>query len=312
MHDVETMAWTSERPWHGLGTEVAGNLSAEEMMKAAGLDWEVALHQNFTQINGEMVALSEMSLVRETDSKVFCSVGEDWHPVQNKTAFDFFHDFVEEGKMTMETAGALGGGRRVWALAKVGEDFTVFGGDKVESYLLFTNPHIYGQSIDVRFTPVRVVCHNTITAALNVKTGNIAKSSHRVAFDPETVKKTLGMAHKKMEVYKETAEFLGSKLYTQEDVEAFFNEVFPVISTKTEKKKERSINAGYAMAALTHQPGMEFAPGSWWQAVNAVTYVTDHMMGRSDENRVASMWYGSAGNKKAQAFDLAKDFANKS
>lgn len=69
----------------------------------------------------------------------------------------------------MHTAGSLKGGQQVWALAKIKESFDVFGDDTVESYLLFSNPHQYGKSINVRFTPVRVVCNNTLTMSLESK-----------------------------------------------------------------------------------------------------------------------------------------------
>jgi phage/plasmid-like protein (TIGR03299 family) len=311
MHNVETMAWTSERPWHGLGVEVSNDLTAEQMLKAAQLDWTVSTHPIFTQIGDQKLGLKEMALVRDTDNSILDIVGSDWEPNQNQTAFEFFKEFVDTGDMTMETAGSLQDGRLVWGLAKVKESFELFGGDKVESYLLFSNPHKYGWSIDVRFTPVRVVCNNTLTLALSGTSGNVSKQSHRNAFNKETALKTLGIASKKMAAYKETAEFLGSKLFDVETVTAFFDEIFPVISTKKEAKKEHSLNADYAQAALIHQPGVEFAPGSWWQAVNAVTYVTDHMMGRTDENRVSSMWFGSAKDKKVAAFNLAKDYANR-
>src|ERR1700722_8371175 len=171
MHNVETMAWTSERPWHGLGVEVSNDLTAEQLIKAAQLDWTVSTHPIFTQIGDQKLGLKEMALVRDTDNSVLDIVGSDWEPNQNQTAFEFFKEFVDAGDMTMETAGSLQDGRLVWGLAKVKESFELFGGDKVESYLLFSNPHKYGWSIDVRFTPVRVVCNNTLTLALNGKAG---------------------------------------------------------------------------------------------------------------------------------------------
>ena len=96
-----------------------------------------------------------------------------WKPVQNQQAFEFFDRFVRAGEMTMEVAGALSGGRRVFALARLKDGFhlTRAKEDVTESYLLFTNPHIYGQSVDIRFTPVRVVCHNTLTLALGQEGG---------------------------------------------------------------------------------------------------------------------------------------------
>ena len=217
--------------------------------------------------------------------------------------------------MKMETAGSLQNGKIVWVLAKVGNGFTLFGGDKVESYLLFTNPHKYGMSIDVRFTSIRVVCNNTLTMALNGKANNVFKASHRVEITNEAIQETLGIVETKMEQYKENVEFLGSKRYSQEAIADYFDEVFPLVLTVKDRKREAkkvSKSAGLALQALTHQPGLEFAPGSWWQGLNAVTYVTDHLMGRSDDARVHNSWYGQTKDLKLKAMKLALEYAKNS
>ncbi len=313
MHNVETMAWTSEKPWHSLGFEVAGNLSAHEMMVASKTDWEVKKYRLFDE-NGLEVSKNQV-LRRTSDMKQLDVVGDDWEPLQNEKAFDFFREFIDAGNMTMETAGALREGQYVWALAKVNKSFTLFGGDKTESYLLFTNTHKYGLSIDVRFTPIRVVCNNTLTMALNSKgnkSDNAFKSSHRGIFNENAAKKTMKIANEKFEQYEETAQFLGSKGYTDETVSQYFNEIFPIQSVKeddSKKQKKISKNAALAFDALENQPGADFSKGSWWQALNAVTYVTDHLLGRTDEARLENMWYGPVKDKKLKALNLAFDMA---
>ena len=312
-HEVETMAWTNETPWHSLGFQVAGNLTPHEMMVASKTDWEVKKYRLFDEDGREVT--DNQVLRRTSDMRQLDVVGDDWKPLQNSDAFDFFNKFIDLGEMTMETAGSLRGGQYVWALAKVGKSFTLFGGDKVESYLLFTNTHKYGKSIDVRFTPTRVVCNNTLTMALGGKGDNAFKSSHRVVFNAEEAMKVMKIADNKLETYEEAASFLGSKLYTIETVKEFLNQVFPVQIVKEDskrKQKEMSKNGDLALKALEFQPGTEFAPGSWWQAINAITYVTDHMMGRSDDARVENMWYGPVKDKKLTAFSLALDMAKKS
>lgn len=311
-HEVETMAWTNEKPWHGLGFEVSNKLTALQMMKASKTDWTVSKAPLFAKIQDQNIMLPEMALVRDSDQSILDIVGEDWTPTQNETAFDFFREFVEQGKMTMETAGSLKKGKMVWVLAKVGNNFELFDGDKVESYLLFSNPHQYGMSIDVRFTSVRVVCNNTITMALNAKANKVFKASHRAALDLSVVKETLGIVEKKMVEYKANATFLGSTEYTDESVLEYFNEIFPrPPSVKEDKAEKISKNAKNAVLALTHQPGVEFAKNSWWQAYNAISYVTDHMMGREDDTRVYNMWYGQTKDLKLKAFAKAMDYASK-
>ena len=299
------MAFVGDRKaiWHRLGTELPVGVTPAEMQKAAGLDWTVEKKKLIIDGVGELN--EKRALVRSSDNKVLDVVGRDWQPVQNDTAFEFFNEFCEAGNMQMSTAGSLDGGKRVWALAKVAEDFTVFGDDKVESYLLFSNPHKFGACVDVRFTPIRVVCNNTLTLSLNTNSSNFAKVNHRTEFDPEAVKQVLGLASKQMNEYKETAEFLGSKQVTDEQFKRFLDKVFG--ESKVEDKLSRTGQMAYE--AFETQPGAEFARGSWWQAFNAATYVIDHKVGRNDSNRLNSAWFGINRTKKIKAVETALEMA---
>ena len=310
-HLVETMAYAGKTPWHGLGKEVPADLSPAQMLEAAGLDWSVDKIQTFANIQGQQVYTGKDALVRSSDGRILDVVSQDWNPLQNEEAFEFFNDFVCSGDMAMHTAGSLRNGQIVWALAKVNESFEVFGGDQVDSYLLFTLPHKFGQSIDVRFTPIRVVCNNTLTLSLSSKEDNMVKVSHRRQFDGDQVKQMLGVASDKLAQYKEMANFLGSKKYKTESVKEYFNRIFPVNAygrsknEETKQKKEMSQSATLAMQALHQQPGASFAEGSWWSAFNAVTYLTDHVIGRTQEGRLISAWYGPNKGLKVKALETA-------
>lgn len=301
-----SMAYAGETPWHGLGTEVPADVTPNQMLKAAGLDWKVTPVPAFAEIGGKQVAVGHSALVRDIDNKILDVITDDWVPNQNETAFEFFNDFVAAGEMEMHTAGSLRDGQLVWALAKVKDAFELFNGDTVESYLLFTNPHKYGWSIDVRFTPIRVVCNNTLTLSLNTQSSKIVKVSHRREFDGDVVKETLGVAKEKLAKYKEMAAYLGSKRFNDENIVDYFKRVFPVSGAK----KEISKNAEIALEVMDQQPGAEFAEGTWWQAYNCVTFMTDHMIGRSTDNRLTSAWYGANKNLKIKALDTAIQFAD--
>ena len=200
-HEVETMAYAGALPWHGLGVPVSNDLTPAQMQQKAGLDWEVEKVDAYINVGGEQVPTGQQALIRTSDNTILTNVGENWNPVQNSEAFNFFSDYVMAGDMEMHTAGALKNGQIVWALAKVKESFDVFGKeDQVDSYMLFSNPHQYGKAIDVRFTPIRVVCNNTLTLSLSQKADKSVKVGHRSVFNPEMVKEQLGIAHEKFEV----------------------------------------------------------------------------------------------------------------
>jgi len=311
-HLVETMAYAGETPWHGLGTKVPADLSPAQMLEKAGLDWTVEKIPAFADINGKQVNVGWSALTRSSDDSILGVVSNDWNPVQNSEAFEFFDEYCRAGDMEMHTAGSLKDGQIVWALAKVKESFELFKGDQVDSYLLFTNPHRFGQCIDVRFTPIRVVCNNTLTLSLNQKADRVVKKNHRSAFDAATVKETLGIATEKLAKYKEMAAFLGSKKFNHESVTDYFNRIFPVIAYNKEKgpqRKELSKSATRALEVLHTQPGATFAEGSWWQAFNAVTYLTDHEIGRSADTRLQSAWFGANKNLKIKALETAVEMA---
>lgn len=301
------IAYAGETPWHGLGTKVPADLSPEQMLQAARLDWNVNKVPAFANVGGKQVPVGWSALVRSSDEKILGVTSDDWNPCQNADAFEFFNDFVAAGDMEMHTAGSLKDGKIVWALAKVKESFELFNGDQVDSYLLFTNPHQYGQSIDVRFTPIRVVCNNTLTLSLNQKANQMVKVSHRREFNGDEVKEMLGVAKEKLATYKEMAAYLGSKRYTNESLSDYFKRVFPV--TTGNKDKEMSRNAKIALDVMEQQPGANFAEGSWWQAFNAVTFMTDHVVGRSADTRLQSAWFGYNKNLKTKALETAVEMA---
>jgi phage/plasmid-like protein (TIGR03299 family) len=307
------MAYTGDVPWHGLGVKVSNDLTPTQMLKAAGLDWTVDPVELFAEVGSKRLPTGHRALVRSSDQRVIEVITDDWNPVQNEAAFEFFNDFVAHGDMSMETAGSLKDGKIVWALAKVKESFDLFGGkDRVDAYLHFTNPHQYGQSIDVRFTPIRVVCNNTLTLSLNSKSKNMVKVSHRREFDADQVKEALGIAKQKLAKYKEMAEFLSQKQYSNENVVDYFKRIFPVLTTKEESKKVLSNSAerGLEIVKFDSQPGAEYGKGTWWEVFNATTYMIDHEIGRSVDARLTSAWYGANKNLKTKALETAVEMAN--
>ena len=313
-HEVETMAYAGQVPWHGLGVPVSNDLTPVQMMDKAELNWKVREVESFIEFDGKRMPTGQKSLVRETDGKILTNVGENWNPVQNETAFDFFHEYVMAGDMEMHTAGSLKGGQMVWALAKVKDSFEILGGDRIDSYLLFSNPHQYGKAIDIRFTPIRVVCNNTLSLSLDSKKDNSVKMGHRVEFDASQVKRALGIAKDKMETYSDMATFLASKRFTQDSYIEYLNAVFPRTADKRVQGKGLSVdtlsrNAKIAYDVLETQPGAKYGEGSWWQAFNSVTFITDHVQGRNSDNRLYSSWFGGNQVRKRDALKSAIEYA---
>lgn len=333
-HMVETMAYANETPWHGLGVQVDPNLSADDMLIKAGLDWTVSKRPMFaaralkdgTITDAAIIKVPQHNaLVRDQDEKLLDVVGNNYVPVQNKQAMQFFKDFTEAGQMTLETAGSLDGGRQVWVLANLGSSFKLAGGDEVKGYLLLSQPHIYGKALNIMFTPIRVVCNNTLTIALREgKTNDRLRLPHVREFDAQVqadAKTTLGLSSAIMTEFHETAHMLSEAKADEGQVTRYLAALFqPQLLEGTHPVRESNVISLDAHSrSLTelhnvvgYQPGATMASSkdTWWGAFNAVTYYTDHVMGRDREKALTNAWFGSRANLKRRALQLAKDFAH--
>lgn len=308
-HMMETMAYAGETPWHGLGVQVENDLSVEEMVAAAGIDWTVSKHPTFYRVGDTEIETGKFALIRDTDNKFLSNVSDGWEPCQNVDAFSIFEEFVERSELEMHTAGSLKDGRVVWGLAKMKEQFALFNDDVTEQYLLLVNPHTFGNGIHVRSTPIRVVCNNTLSFALGKASEVQSTQNHRTVFDAERMKEAIGIAQDKLKKYEEMAIFLSSKRYNDQSFRNFLQQIFPNHTMKEDKKEDLSRNAQRAYDVVEEQPGAEFGKGTWWQAFNSVSYLTDHELGRNQDTRLQSAWFGVNKDRKNRALELAVEMA---
>ena len=312
--DIETMAWTGQKPWHGLGHEVGKDITPEQMVVAAELDWNVSKTPFQNPVTKES-SENYFVLVRDSDGKELSPCGHQYVPVQNRQALGFFKKFTESGDMTLETAGSLDGGRRIFVLAKTSESFSIKGKDKVDSYLLCYHPHIWGQSLKILWTPIRVVCSNTLTMALDEKGTSEFRMPHVREFDAGVqfqAEKALGLAHNRMATFKEQAETLASKEFTDKELWKYWIMLFqPSLKNESNPTPEMF---GRTLTLLNEQllhtqPGNTVAKNTWWQALNAVTFYLDHYSGRDRDATMTSVWLGQKAALKRRALESAVKFA---
>lgn len=320
---VETMAWKGEVPWHGLGFEVKHDASPQQMLKAAKIDWSVSKQPLFVKRGDKYVEYpGKMELKRDSDDKTLTMVGKNWKPVQNDAMMEFFAKFVKAGKMKMETAGSLWGGRYIWALARMQADFAIDPKKKdvVQNYLLLMSPHVHGKAMIAQWTGIRVVCWNTLSMALgnNLKGGkNAFRMPHTVEFDDDVKEKAavaLNLAKTQAEQFKDAAQLLAKKKAKDEQVLEYFCEVMkfdPKAKDAPKLKKTGEVRLPNMVqkfeSALLTAPGQQLstAKGTWWGALNAVTAVIDHQNGRGADTALKNAWVGHTAGLKRRALDLA-------
>ena len=160
--NVETMFYTREKPWHGLGTMVAEAPNSKDALRLAGLNWKVLQEPVYTE-NKELIQGYKVN-VRDTDRKVLGVVTDRYKVIQNEEAFAFTDTLLGKG-VRYETAGSLQEGRRVWMLARLPSEF-IIGGERISPYMVFSNTHDGSGAVKTALTPIRVVCNNTLNLAL--------------------------------------------------------------------------------------------------------------------------------------------------
>ena len=163
------MAYTGDKPWHGLGTSVANAMTSAEAIGLAGLDWGVVKQPVYfaNDISKYKRIENKFATVRVDTMDPLGIVGNVYRPLQNKEAFSFFDAIVGDKLAMYHTAGALGKGERIWLLAKLPGECWITPKDNIEKFLLLTNSHDGYSSVEFMVTPIRVVCQNTLNMAFS-------------------------------------------------------------------------------------------------------------------------------------------------
>ena len=310
-HLIDTMAYTGQTPWHGLGILLPKQQSLDIWLQAAGMDWTI--EQSDVMFN---VASDALHIRPYADSKVLYRsdtleplsvVSQRYKVVQPHEVLHFYQDLVEVGGFELETAGSLKGGRKLWALAKTGQDIKLNGGDAVKSYLLLATSCDGTLCTTAQFTSLRVVCNNTLQMALNDKMGAI-KVPHSTQFNPASVKEALGLGMSNWDLFQSSIKDLSRRPVSPVEAVRFFSDLLNeqegdndniVLSRPAQKLHELYMGAGM---------GSELASSrnTAWGLVNAVTeYVDHHRRARSQDHRLDSAWFGQGAQLKAQALNQA-------
>lgn len=309
-----SMFYVQEVPWHGLGTKLDKPATAQEAIQAAGLDWPV-IKLPLTAGSKHIPVPDKYAVVRKTSNIVSKSdpvlgvVGKDYTPLQNRDAFRFFDPIVGEKAAIYHTAGALGLGERIWVLAKLPGHIRVVGDDISEKYLLLSNSHDGKSSVQIKFTPVRVVCQNTLTLALGDGAGLKVAHFSGIHEKLQQAHKMLGLINDRFNAVEETFKAMSRvKMDTNRLIE-YLAAVYPD-SKEPDKmelvKRDRSWSEYFFSEGRGNR--LDGVVGTLWAAFNGVTEWNDHKKSRLGENqRLASSWFGAGANVKSKAFAVAEE-----
>jgi len=309
-HEIENMFYMNETPWHRLGTRVIEIPTADEAIVAAGLNWKVETKPLY-MADGTQVP--NKAVVRDSDNSVLGVVGANYQPLQNKDAFNFFNPFVESGLATFETAGSLRQGKRVWILAKINKDpMTIVSNDIVEKYVLLAHGHDGLMSVRVGFTPIRVVCANTLAMSVNNEGSSLLRVKHtkNLQDNLDKVAQIMNLANQKFEATAEQYRFLASREFNAKDLEKYVKLVF--VGPKYEQMEAEGKNPARDVLPKVIQlfengrgNSMLGVRGTVWAAYNAVNEYLGYERGADEQARLDKMWFGDSANLNKKALDVA-------
>ena len=318
-----------QKPWHGLGQIVENYPNSKEALEFAGLNYKVEKRELFTvnktNNNADIKVPEYFTTVRTDTQAVLGVVGKQYEVVQNKDAFSFFDAIVQGEGIQYETAGALGKGERIFITAKLPKYITVGREDLIEQYLFLTTSHDGSGSITAAFTPIRIVCNNTLNAALKNKSNSI-KVRHT-----NNAKERLEQAHQLMGITNTLSTQLENIFNHWSKVRITDKEVYKLIQLALIPNKEvlhniqrgredelstyflNTCNHAYEYALGNETQQLETTRGTLFGAYNGVTGYFQNVRNYKDEEaKMKSLLLGGTGQARTQtAFNLCAAYASK-
>jgi phage/plasmid-like protein (TIGR03299 family) len=257
-------------------------MTSEEAIQLAGLNYEVAKLPMTTKIDEKIIEVPDhFATIRKDNNVVLGVVGNRYEIVQNKDAFTFFDAITGSKQAIFETAGVLGKGERIFVTAKMPKHIRIAGTDDItEVYVILTNTHDGSGSVIAAVTPVRIVCQNTLRAALKNTINKVAirhtkSAEHNLA----QAHKLLGITNEYVVKMNETVNALSLKKVSDAQVKKLIEDLLPSkaeVATRIENIRAEVLNSYYTGI------GQEKIVGTAWGVLNGVTHYTSHVKNYKD------------------------------
>jgi len=344
--NVETMFYQGQEPWHGLGTKIPDGkkLSIDEALVASGLNWLVYKRPLITvkkaqeqarEIVAKIMSRSEdvdidtlieeiqanvdhVAIERDTDEQKLGVVGSGYEPLQNHEGFQTFQPFLDANECTLHTAGSLDCGKKVWVLAEINKvQMEILPNDNVSRFVLLSNSFDGTSAVRVGYTPIRVVCANTLAMAHSCS--QLIRIRHSKGMLPtlEQVRDTMCLANQNFEATAEQYRYLATRaIANQNDLRQYVKVCLDLDIPDDELKTRGSNLIDKVMHLCVAGTGIMDTPaeGTWWGAYNGITEFWNHEQGskentlKSRNNRLRNVWFQKV-SKSVDALELATKMA---
>lgn len=315
-HEVQTMAYVDAVPWHGLGNQLTPQQPIEVWQREAGMNWRINEADVLYSVSGG----DGLHLKSNPDSKVLFRsdnhsplsvVSKRYKVVQPAEVLEFYRDLVSAGGFELETAGILKGGKKLWALAKTGQETLLRGNDQVKAYLLLATSCDGTLCTTAQFTSVRVVCSNTLQMAVGDSRGAV-KVPHSTQFDPVQVKQALGLGMSHWYSFVNDMRRMAERKVNKFEAMTYLINVLGdnAVSLNDQPKIKAIQNVYTLFAGEGKGSDLASASGTAWGLLNGVTeYVDQHRRARSADHRLDSAWFGPGAVVKEKALHEALKLA---
>ena len=312
-HEIESIAYVNEVPWHGLGAKLATNQPIEVWAQKSGINFEiketpVRFMTESAGSLGAIMSFPEQKVLYRSDTNAALSVVSNrYQVVQPKEILEFYRDLTEISGYQLESAGVLRQGKKIWAMAKTNQSFTLKGKDTINGYLLLATANDGSLATTVLQTSVRVVCANTLAIALANGTGTV-KVPHSTIFDAQAVKQKLGISVSSFDSFMYQMKTLSDRKVKNHEAMNYFLRVFndqnnpsaTVVNERAMTKVQALFDGNGKGAELASAKGTAFG------LLNAVTEFVDHeRRARSVDHRLESAWFGAGATLKQKSLEQA-------
>ncbi|MGC9659218.1 UNVERIFIED_CONTAM: DUF932 domain-containing protein [Acinetobacter pittii] len=342
-HQIETMAFVGQTPWHGLGNQLTQNQPIEIWAQQAGMDWRIEssnvsyMAKNERGQNILMPYEDQRVLYRSDTHAPLSVVSQRYQEVQPMEILEFYRDLTEQSGFELETAGVLKGGRKFWALARTGQSAALKSKDVSNGYILLATACDGTLATTAQFTSIRVVCNNTLAIALRGQNSSagVVKVPHSTKFDAEKIKQQLGISVRVWDEHMYEMKQLSQRKVTQQEAAVYFDAVFNNTMMSTIDQEEsiiqfyrnvataKQINSsradnktepnGRAMSKVMtmfngHGRGAELASAkdtAYGLLCSITEYIDHERRAISTDHRMDSAWFGAGANIKQRGLEQA-------
>lgn len=337
-HQIETMAFVGDTPWHGLGNQLTQNQPIEVWAKQAGMNWRIESSNVSYMAQNErgqsiIIPYEEQRVLYRSDTHAPLSVvSQRYQEVQPKEILEFYRDLTEQSGFELETAGVLKGGRKFWALARTGQSAALKGKDVSNGYILLATACDGTLATTAQFTSIRVVCNNTLAIVLKGQSSNagVVKVPHSTKFNAEKIKQQLGISVRAWDEHMYEMKQLSQRKVTQSEAAAYFDAVFnntkmsiaeqddniikfyrdvatQAQANSKEKPEPNAKSMSKAMEMFNGQgrgASLSSAKDTAYGLLCSITEFVDHeRRAMSRDHRLNSAWFGAGGVLKQRGLE---------